>query len=50
MENVVRTIVENVIMKPLATLLPEFVQMIARKTGFLLSVQVTKSINKTELY
>lgn len=50
MENGVKTTVENVIMEPYATLLPEFVRMVARTTGFLLSVQVTTSISKTELY
>lgn len=39
-----RITVENVIMKPHATLLPEFVLMVARTIGFLLSVQVTESI------
>lgn len=41
MEKIVRSSVGNVKLEPTATLLPDYVQMVAKTTGYLLSVQVT---------
>lgn len=45
MEKIVRSSVGNVKLEPTATLLPDYVQMVAKTTGYLLSVQNVSPIN-----
>lgn len=45
MEKIVRSSVGNVKLEPTATLLPDYVQMVAKTTGYLLSVQNVSLIN-----